>query len=274
MKTVRQKPLKEDKEMNQNEKRVYLIETLLKERRKYTRMEIPANVEEQKRLLRSLMNVRLPKPISEDFLKIQDEYLKERNRERGITDIANLKSVASDSRLFIWQGDITTLKCDAIVNACNSQMLGCFSPMHACIDNFIHTYAGIQLRNYCQKMMDEQGFEEPAGQVKITPAFNLNCDYVIHTVGPIVQGKLTKDHEKLLASCYESCMKVADENNVKSIAFCCISTGVFCFPNDRAAQIAVNTVKKYKEETGSKIKIIFNVFKDLDKEIYEGLLAG
>ena len=180
----------------------------------------------------------------------------------------------SSAKITVHKGSVVYAGTDAIVNAANSGMTGCYQPCHSCIDNCIHTYAGIQLRNYCQKMMDEQGFEEPAGQAKITPAFNLNCDYVIHTVGPIVQGKLTKDHEKLLASCYESCMKVADENNVKSIAFCCISTGVFCFPNDRAAQIAVDTVKKYKEETGSKIKIIFNVFKDLDKEIYEGLLAG
>lgn len=259
--------------MNQFERRRFLIDTLLEEQPEYkNRIRIPGAEKEQKKLLRSLMNIRWAAPITKEFEEIQDEYLKEENARRGIVRIEELTPVQDD--LYIWQGDITRLHAGAIVNAANSGMTGCYQPCHSCIDNCIHTYAGIQLRNYCQKMMDEQGFEEPAGQAKITPAFNLNCDYVIHTVGPIVQGKLTKDHEKLLASCYESCMKVADENNVKSIAFCCISTGVFCFPNDRAAQIAVDTVKKYKEETGSKIKIIFNVFKDLDKEIYEGLLAG
>ena len=151
-------------------------------------------------------------------------------------------------------------------------MTGCYQPCHNCIDNCIHTYAGIQLRLACADLMEKQGTEEPTGQAKITPAYNLPCDYVIHTVGPIVQGRLTKHHEELLASCYHSCLQIAEEHDVKSIAFCCISTGVFMFPNDRAAEIAVETVKRYKKESGSKIQVIFNVFKDLDEQLYRELL--
>ncbi len=248
--------------MTQSERREYLIQYLLKEERRLYGKKIPADKQGQENLLRSLMNVRPPKPISGDFLKIQDEYLKERNFERGITDIADLKPVGSDTGLYLWQGDITTLKCDAIVNACNSQMLGCFSPMHACIDNFIHTYAGIELRLKMHEIMTKQGHEEATGQAKITPGYNLPCNYVLHTVGPIVQGGLQRKHEELLASCYRSCLELAEKYEVKSIAFCCISTGVFMFPNERAAEIAVRTVKKYYEDTGSRMKVVFNVFKD------------
>ena len=123
-------------------------------------------------------------------------------------------------------------------------------------ENCIHTYAGIQLRNACAEIMEKQGDEEPTGQAKITPAFNLPCKYVLHTVGPIVQGQLTKEHEELLASCYRSCLELADKNGMKSIAFCCISTGVFMFPNERAARIAVQTVKEYRKEHGSGIEVI------------------
>lgn len=256
--------------MNQNEKRVYLIETLLKERRKYTWMQIPANVEEQKRLLRSLMNIRMPGAIDDEFLRVQDEYLQQINKEKGIVTLSVMEMLQPD--IYVWKGDITRIKAGAIVNAANSGMTGCYQPCHNCIDNCIHTYAGIQLRNYCAELMEKQGYEEPTGQAKITPGFNLPCDYVIHTVGPIVQGKLTSRHEELLRSCYESCLKIADENNVESIAFCCISTGVFMFPGKRAAEIAVQTVKDYKKATGSAIKVIFNVFKDDDLEIYKELL--
>jgi O-acetyl-ADP-ribose deacetylase (regulator of RNase III) len=257
--------------MNQSEKRRYLIEELLKEKPEYKRrITVPVRENDQKQLLRSLMNIRWAAPISEEFTRIQDEYLQEVNAARGIVTLEELKEIQPD--LYVWQGDITRLKVGAIVNAANSGMTGCYQPCHACIDNCIHTYAGIQLRNYCNEMMEKQGYEEPTGQAKITPAFNLPCDYVIHTVGPIVQRGLTPKHEQLLASCYESCLKLADENQVESIAFCCISTGVFMFPNQRAAEIAVDTVKRYKQESGSKIKVIFNVFKDLDKELYEDLL--
>ena len=205
------------------------------------------------------------------FLQIQDAYLSEENKKKGIVTLADMEEVQPD--LYIWRGDITRLGVGAIVNAANSGMTGCYQPCHNCIDNCIHTYAGIQLRNYCNDMMAKQGHEEPTGQAKITPAFNLPCDYVIHTVGPIVQGKLTKQHEYLLISCYESCLGIADANEVNSIAFCCISTGVFMFPNKKAAELAVQTVKQYKEKTKSKIKVIFNVFKEEDERLYKQLLG-
>ncbi len=197
----------------------------------------------------------------ENFLRIQDEYLQQVNRDKGVVALADLKETEPD--LYVWKGDITRLQVGAIVNAANSGMTGCYRPCHNCIDNCIHTYAGIQLRNYCNDMMRKQGYEEPTGQAKITPAFNLPCDYVIHTVGPIVQGGLTEKHEELLKSCYRSCLELAEENGIESIAFCCISTGVFLFPNRRAAELAVQTVKQYKERTNTKIKVIFNVFKDM-----------
>lgn len=175
--------------------------------------------------------------------------------------------------LQIVRNDITKMRVDAIVNAANSGMTGCYQPCHNCIDNCIHTYAGIQLRLACAEIMAKQGHEEPAGQAKITPAFNLPCRYVIHTVGPIVQGALTKRHCELLASCYRSCLKRADESGVDSIAFCCISTGEFHFPNDLAAEIALQTVKDYKSQNNSSIEVIFNVFKDADYEIYRNLFA-
>ena len=256
--------------MNQSERRRYLIGALLKENRRYQRMQIPSETDEQKRLLRSLMNVRFASPISEEFVAIQDEYLQDANAEKGFITLSDMDELQPD--IFLWQGDITRLKIGAIVNAANSGMTGCYQPCHNCIDNCIHTYAGIQLRNYCAVLMEKQGYEEPTGQAKITPGFNLPCDFVIHTVGPIVQEKLTSRHEELLRSCYESCLKIADENNVESIAFCCISTGVFMFPNRRAAEIAVQTVKEYKQTTGSQIKVVFNVFKDSDREIYKELL--
>ena len=256
--------------MTQTERRIYLIEYLLSERGE--KISIPSNEYDQKRLLRSLFNIRMPKETSGEFLQIQDEYLQEENRRKGITDIADLKPVQEG--IYLWQGDITTLKCGAIVNAANSQMLGCFNPCHGCIDNAIHTYSGVQLRCKCNELMKEQGFDEPTGQAKITPAYNLPCKYVIHTVGPIVGGYLTQDDCELLKSCYLSCLKLAEENGVDSIAFCCISTGVFGFPQREAAKIAVDTVKEYKEENRSDIKVIFNVFKDNDLAIYREVLAS
>ena len=257
--------------MNQSERRNYLIDSLLEEKKEYKKILLPQSTGEQKALLRSLMNGRMAAPISEVFLQIQDEYLKEETKKKGITDIRVLKPV--EEGIYLWQGDITTLKCDAIVNAANSGMTGCYQPCHNCIDNCIHTYAGIQLRNVCAKIMEKQGYEEPTGRAKITPAFNLPCKYVLHTVGPIVQGHLTKRHEELLASCYRSCLELADENDVKSMAFCCISTGVFMFPNERAAEIAVQTVRDYRREKNSGIEVIFNVWKDVDYEIYRELLG-
>lgn len=249
-----------------------MIRCLLKEQRRYRNMEIPSKRQEQEDLLRGLMNIRMAAPISPEFQQIQDEYLQERIRERGVVKLTDL--TPAQTGIYLWCGDITRLACGAIVNAANSGMTGCYQPCHNCIDNCIHTYAGIQLRNYCDDLMRRQGHEEPTGQAKITPAFNLPCDYVIHTVGPIVSGRLTKQHERQLADCYRSCLTLADENKVGSIAFCCISTGVFMFPNQRAAEIATQTVLDYKAETGSGIEVIFNVFKETDERIYRELLGA
>ena len=257
--------------MTQSERRLYLITELKKENPQYAELPVPLDTAEQKHLLRALFNVRMPKAASDEFLKIQDEYLREETRLKGVTDISALTPIQPD--IYLWQGDITALKCDAIVNAANNQMLGCFCPNHGCIDNAIHTYAGVQLRLDCAELMAKQRHNEPTGQAKITPAHNLPCRFVIHTVGPIVYGRLTDKDCELLRSCYRSCLKVADENNLKSIAFCCISTGEFHFPNERAAEIAIDSVKKYKAETQSEIKVIFNVFKDTDYKIYRELLG-
>ena len=257
--------------MNQAEKRRYLIRSLQDEQPQYRNMQIPPGEAEQRRLLRSLFNIRMPAPAGEDFLKVQDEYLREETRRKGITRAADLVPAAEG--LYLWQGDVTTLACDAVVNAANSGMTGCYQPCHSCIDNCIHTYAGLQLRLFCDGIMKRQGHEEPAGQAKITPAFNLPCRYVIHTVGPIVQGPLMKRHEALLASCYRSCLETAEENGCANIAFCCISTGLFGFPQRRAAEIAVQTVKNWKTDTQSGIEVIFNVFKDEDRQIYRSLLG-
>ena len=256
--------------MNQSERRNYLIRELLREDPRYKRITMPGDTQGQKELLRALMNVRMPAPVSEEFLAVQDEYLQEAIREKGITRLEDLSPIDED--LYLWKGDITLLACDAIVNAANSQMLGCFQPLHACIDNCIHTFSGIQLRNCCNDLMEVQGYEEPTGQAKITPAFNLPSKYVLHTVGPIVSGKLTKKHCDLLASSYRSCLELAERNGCESIAFCCISTGVFGFPKREAAEIAVETVKDYKLERGSKIRVIFNVFGDEDLRIYQNIL--
>ena len=255
--------------MTQNERLLFLLDYLIKESKQYSDINIPNSIPEKKRLLRSLMNIRAPKAISDEFIKIQDEYLQQETADKGITDVNSLVPVRG--RLYIWQGDITTLKCGAIVNAANSAMLGCFVPCHKCIDNAIHTYAGIQLRLECDNLMREQGHAEQTGQAKITKAYNLPCDYIIHTVGPIVHGILTQKDCELLKACYIECLKKAEESNAGSIAFCCISTGEFHFPNDKAAEIAVDTVTEYLKK--SKIeKVIFNVFKNEDREIYTKLL--
>ena len=203
---------------------------------------------------------------------MQDEYLQGENAAKGIADVADLTPIQPG--LYLWQGDITTLQCDAIVNAANSCMTGCYIPNHRCIDNAIHTFAGVELRLACAELMEQQGYPEPTGRAKITPAFNLPCRYVLHTVGPIIDGRVTKADKELLASCYRSCLALAAENNLESVAFCCISTGEFHFPNELAAQIAVETVKEFLKKQTSVKKVIFNVFKDLDKAIYEKLLRA
>ena len=257
--------------MTQAEKREYLITELLKELPEYEKIEIPTNETEQKELLRSLFNIRMPLPVRDDFIAIQDGYLREETRLKGITNLDDLQPIEPD--IYLWQGDITTLACDAIVNAANSEMLGCFCPCHGCIDNAIHTFAGVQLRLKCAEIMKKEGHEEETGKAKITPAYNLPCKYILHTVGPIVRGKLTKQDCDLLASCYRSCLELAKQNGIQSIAFCCISTGEFHFPNDKAAEIAIKTVNDFKRYSHSKIKVVFNVFKDMDYEIYRELLG-
>lgn len=256
--------------MNQNERRIFLIQELLKENKRYEDMEIPQDFEEQRELLRALMNVRIAKNVDDEFIKVQDEYLKEETKRKGIVDIDDLKPIKDG--IYLWQGDITTLRCDAIVNAANSGMTGCYVPNHRCIDNCIHSFAGVQLRLECDEIMTKQGYGEPTGQAKITKSYNLPCKYIIHTVGPIINGKLTSKDCDLLESCYKSCLELAVKNNLESIAFCCISTGEFHFPNDKAAQIAVKTVEEFMKKETSLKKVIFNVFKDMDKEIYRKLL--
>ena len=247
----------------------FLIDYLLSERDDLNRIEIPENEQDQFRLYRSLVNIRQAKQADARFLQEEDAFLTAMTERKGITDIADLTPVSD--RLYLWQGDITTLKCGAIVNAANSGMTGCWMPCHNCIDNCIHTFAGVRLRYTCDQIMKQQGHEEPTGQAKITPAYNLPCDYVIHTVGPIVEGALTETHCRLLESAYKSCLAIAAENGIGSIAFCCISTGVFGFPQEKAAEIAVRTVKAYQQTHD--IKVIFNVFKDEDYTYYQRLLG-
>ncbi|MGN0528019.1 MAG: protein-ADP-ribose hydrolase [Eubacterium sp.] len=258
--------------MEQNERLIWLIKYLLNENSKYSRIEIPDSVNERFNLYRSLVNVRMPEPISEEYLNVENEYLQEEISQKGITHINEL--MPCDDDIYLWQGDITTIDADAIVNAANSQLLGCFCPCHACIDNCIHTFAGVRLRLKCNEIIQRQGYNEPTGKAKITPAFNLPSKHVIHTVGPIINSAVTQKDKSLLKSCYTECLKLADEYKLKSIAFCCISTGEFHFPNDMAAEIAIRAVKEYRQKNNSKIKVIFNVFKDYDCKIYRELLGA
>ncbi len=256
--------------MDQDKRRLYLIQALIKENKRYSDIRIPPDADGQCRLLRALMNVREPIECSREFLSVQNEYLKERIAQKGVTDYKKLTPITD--RIYLWQGDITTLRCDAIVNAANDRLLGCFCPNHGCIDNAIHTYAGVQLRLECAKIMAEQGFPEPAGKAKITSAYNLPSKYILHTVGPIVSGRLRRSDEQALESCYRSCFELAVQNGVKSIAFCCVSTGEYGFPNDKAAKIAVETVRECLSEYKD-TEVIFNVFKDIDRRLYRQLLG-
>ena len=269
----------------------YLIDYLLKEDAQYSEMEIPSDLQGKSDLFRALRNVRPPRPVSDEFLRLQDEELQTQLLEKGIVRIENskltidnsagssdcsqLSTINSQFSIHLWQGDITRLKIDAIVNAANSQMLGCFYPLHRCIDNAIHSAAGVQLREECHQLMLRQGHEEPTGQAKITKAYNLPCKHVIHTVGPIIpNGIPTEMHKEQLASCYRSVMACANENGLESVAFCCISTGEFRFPNQLAAEIAIKTVSDYlKGNPNCSVKhIVFNVFKDVDLLIYKQLM--
>ncbi len=254
--------------MTQSERRTFLIERLLAEEPSYGTVAVPAGEAEGKRLLRALMNVRPPRPIGEDVLAVQDEYLREATAEKGVTHLSDLTAI--EPGIYLWQGDITALAADAIVNAANAGMTGCYVPGHHCIDNCIHTFAGIQLRLDCARLMREQGHPEPTGTAKITPAYNLPCRYVLHTVGPIVEGEVTAEDERLLERCYRACMDLAGEHGVRSLAFCCISTGVFRFPKERAARIAVDTVRRHRKP---EMEVIFNVHSESDYALYRRLLG-
>ena len=261
----------------QNQRLDYLIEEFKADSVQYKDLETPEDTEGKRRILRSLMNIRMPKAFSDDVLAVQDEYLTGRAEEKGIVHLSDIPVIRGG--LSIWQGDITRLAVDAIVNAANSQMLGCFVPMHSCIDNCIHTFAGVQLRAECSRQMNQlrirygKNYEQPTAVPMLTDAYNLPAKKVIHIVGPIVQYKLTPELEKDLADSYRNTLDMCLENNLKSVAFCCISTGVFHFPNKRAAQIAVSTVDSWLSQHPSAMeRVIFNVFKVEDKEYYEELI--
>lgn len=258
-----------ERPVTQEQRADFLIRWLLNERKEYKEIQIPVDPTEKRQLLRSLMNVHPPVPIDNEFLTVQDAYLQERLAERGVTRIGDLSPVRPG--IYLWQGDITTLVADGIVNAANSQMLGCFVPCHGCIDNAIHTYAGVQLRQECASIMAGQKAEQ-TGSAKITKAYNLPCRYVLHTVGPIIYGVVTETDRKLLADCYRSCLDLAAAYGLHSLAFCCISTGEFHFPNRLAAEIAVMTVEEWQKENPDQMEVIFDVFKDNDYKIYRQLL--
>lgn len=266
--------------MTQQEKIIWLIQELKKELPEFANYEIPKNPDEQWAMLRGLFNVRPPYPASEEFLKIQNEVLTQIAKDKGITDSETLTPTKSDPRLYVWQGDITTLKADAIVNAANNEMEGCWRIGHNCIDNNIHSFGGVQMRVECHRQMQElrekygKDYLQPTAVPMITPAYNLPSKYVIHVVGPIVYPRLNSRHKAELAQCYRSSLDLAAQNDCTSIAFCCISTGVFMFPQDKAAKIVVKTVGDWLAEhpDASVQKVIFNVFKDEDLRLYNDLL--
>ncbi len=269
--------------MEQKERLQYLTEEFIKDSPEYKNMPVPSIADEQKQVLRSLMNIRMPRPMASHVLKVQDEYLRERSRENGIVtmnDIPVCRTVGNTG-ISIWQGDITRLAADAIVNAANSQMLGCFVPMHMCIDNCIHTYAGIQLRAECAQKMRAlrlqygNDYEQPTAVPMLTKGYNLPASHVIHVTGPIVSRYLTRELEQQLADCYVNVLDMCAENGLRSAAFCCISTGVFRFPNDRAADIAVGSVTQWiSDHPCAMDRVVFNVFKDLDRDLYTQRLSG
>ncbi len=265
--------------MTQNERLDYLVEQFKKDSGEYADLQVGSGGEEKRRVLRSLMNIRLPRELDDETLRVQDEYLRERAGEKGVVAVGDIP-VTVDPRISIWQGDITRLDTDAIVNAANSRMLGCFVPMHTCIDNCIHTFAGVQLRAECARQMGilrakyGRSYEQPTAVPMLTDAYNLPAKKVVHIVGPIVEGQLTKALEKDLADCYANTLDLCAENGLKTVAFCCISTGVFHFPNDRAAEIAVRTVRDWLDDHDGQIeRVIFNVFKDEDRRLYEKELS-
>lgn len=268
----------------QTERLDYLLKEFKQDSLHYRDLEVRDDYEEKRMALRSLMNIREPRSMQEDVVKIQDEFLAEEAKEKGIVSLDRIPTVADQygsrhifaDKISIWQGDITRIQAGAIVNAANSQMLGCFVPCHRCIDNAIHSAAGIQLRAECSRYMERRKmqygslYEEPTGQATLTKGYNLPSAYAIHTVGPIVGGVFNNRHRQALRNCYENVLKCCVENGIRSVAFCCISTGEFHFPNAEAAKIAVETVTDFLKDSKSAFdRIIFNVFKDVDGKLYE-----
>ena len=266
-----------NEKMTQEQRLDTLVEAFKADSVQYKDLQTPEDNEGKRRILRSLMNIRMPRKINDSILAVQDEYLQARVREKGMVSLADIPEIKNG--MSIWQGDITRLAVDAIVNAANSQMLGCFVPMHTCIDNCIHTFAGVQLRAECNRQMNQlrirygRDYEQPTAVPMLTDGYNLPAKKVVHIVGPIVENWLTPALENDLADCYKNTLDLCAENGLRSVAFCCISTGVFHFPNRRAAEIAVKTVSKWLDEHKGQIdRVIFNVFKDEDKAYYEKLL--
>ena len=259
--------MRDDLPVTQDERRLWLIRSLLAEHEQYAQVRIPDSADDQRALLRALLNVRPPQPVGDDFLAVQDAYLKERTREKGVTRLEDLTPL--QEHIYLWRGDITTLAVDGIVNAANSQMLGCFAPNHG----WIHTFAGVQLRLACARLMAIQGHEERAGTAKITEGYNLPAAHVLHTVGPIVGYRVTPRDQASLISCYRSCLELAERNDLRSLAFCCISTGEFHYPNDQAARIAIDAVHDYLQQSDKPMEVVFNVFKPVDHAIYRDLLV-
>lgn len=278
------------KDFNSQKDRLdFLVEKFKEDSVMYRDLDMGNSYDEKRKILRSLMNIRMPNKMDEDIIKVQNEFLKEEAKEKGIVKLSDIKTIREEygsnypfgDKISIWQGDITRLEADAIVNAANSRMLGCFIPCHGCIDNAIHSAAGIELREECSRQMDRKRilygreYGEPTGQAMLTSAYNLPCEYVIHTVGPIVTFRLNEGLKQDLRNCYRSVLKCCIENNIKSVAFCCISTGEFHFPNDKAAKIAVEEVTEFlKEHNNSFERIIFNVFKDIDKRCYQDIILN
>lgn len=270
--------------MDQKERLEELFQCLCAEHPQYFRWKV--SEEEKRKAVRALMNLRMPGQITKSFLTVQDAFLQQEAREKGIVEVSELSTIQETmqanwknaDKTVLWRGDITRLRVDAIVNAANSEMLGCFVPCHGCIDNAIHSAAGLELRECCAHYMKRQrnkygkDYKEPTGRAVITPAYNLPSKYVIHTVGPIVQGKVTALDRMQLKSCYQSCLMLAEKMELESIAFCCISTGAFRFPKQEAAEIAINTVYSFLNEHQMLKKIIWNVFQEEDFQIYQSIL--
>ena len=223
---------------------------------------------------RDLVNTRQPVRAADAFYRVQDEVLHAVIADAGIAHVNDLPPAPHDPRIALYQGDICCIDADAIVNAANSQLLGCWVPGHFCIDNAIHTFAGVQLREECHRIMQAQGHEEPTGQAKVTPAYNLPSRYVIHTVGPIAKGQVNDRLKAQLASSYQKCLDAAEEHGCNSIVFCCISTGVFGFPNEEAAEVAVDTVRAWlRDHPDSPLRVVFDLFGPRDQQIYRTLLS-